>query len=77
METGEAQCWMYAANDIESDFFTDEWFEKNRLKNKKLALKTLDYILNENKNFMFEDEEHLSEEEIKYYKDLKAKIEAE
>lgn len=82
-ETGEAVCWMYEETS-NKPFWTDEKYKENKKHNLELAIKTLEYMFNEDKVWdEFEDgtwyklEDYYDEDEINQLKDLLNRLKEE
>lgn len=80
-ETGEAACWMF--DEADKPFWPDDRYEKNRAKNKDLAIKTLEYMFEKQEVY---DElertwtvltEYYSEKELDYLRDLLKRLKNE
>ena len=48
-ETGEACCWRYRASSRKTPPFSDDFFERNKERNKQLALRSLNKLIETNR----------------------------
>ena len=78
LETGEAYCWRYSENPQENDFLSDKEMDKNRIRNRQLAIRTLDKLLKTGKCHACNGEIiDIPQEDLVYINELKQKIMSE
>lgn len=82
LETGEASCYLF--EEADKPFWLDERFEKNKSQNRKLAIKTLEYMFEKDEVWDEFDEytwhkldDYFDEDELAYLKDLLVRLKKE